>query len=150
MKGEMRPVGTPDDDAVRSGPRGWRSRAAAAFPQMEQSAGALADGRLAAGLDETEQRPTRDAGRGAAAPLKSVRLDGPDSRLIRTSLVVCEHILGSRFAQAKRTPPLVEQGARCSSIALVYGAPICALALVEKAGAREPRWNESPAVAGLS
>jgi hypothetical protein len=32
---------------------------------MEQSAGALADGRLAAGLDEYEQRPARDAGRDA-------------------------------------------------------------------------------------
>src|SRR5215207_7672114 len=36
---------------------------------MEQSASTLADGRFAAGMDDWEQRPARDAGQSAAAPL---------------------------------------------------------------------------------
>jgi hypothetical protein len=58
-----RPVGRASDD--RNGRRAGAQVEAAASRRMEQSAGALADGRLAAGLDETEQPPTRDAGRDA-------------------------------------------------------------------------------------
>ena len=58
---------------------------------------------LAIEMDESEQRPTRDAGRSAAAPLKSGLSAGPeltpDPDELRSSANACP---GSRFAQAKR------------------------------------------------
>ena len=66
----------------------------AASRRMEQSASTFADGHFAAGMDETEQQPTSDAGRSAAAPLIRSVSSGLKLRLIRTSLIVGERVPG--------------------------------------------------------
>jgi hypothetical protein len=74
---------------------------------QRSSPGARFDRPLAAESDESEQWPTRDAVRSAAAPLMSDVSTGPE---LRTSSIVCEPVPVLSLRHAKREPTRQKAG----------------------------------------
>jgi hypothetical protein len=97
----------PDDDWARCNrARSMMPRFRGRVPLLVEAAvaGASLDEPLAAGLDESEQRPTRDAVRSVAARLMSGVSTGPDSRFDPTSFDRLTRGGALASPQAERVP----------------------------------------------